>query len=127
MLLLLLSAAAAEGTEIKPVPSTPTDLTCAHENTREYVYYENPDYIYLNSQSHKVVGYDADNTRRDVIFRKPLAECQHTNEDLASGWAAKKIIHLLADKTISINPTEKRLYESEIRKLSSIYGLAIPY
>ena len=75
----------------------------------------------------KVVGYDADGTRRDVIFRKPLAECQHTNEDLASGWAAKKIIHLLADKTISINQAEKRIYENEIRKLSSIYGLAIPY
>ena len=75
----------------------------------------------------KVVGYDSNNTRRDVIFRKSIADCQHTDEDLASGWAAKKIIHLLADKTISINPAEKKLYENEIRKLSTLYGLAIPY
>ena len=75
----------------------------------------------------KVVGYDSNNTRRDVIFRKDIADCQHTDEDLASGWAAKKIIHLLADKTISVNPAEKKLYENEIRKLSSLYGLAIPY
>ena len=75
----------------------------------------------------KVVGYDSNNTRRDVIFRKSIADCQHTDEDLASGWAAKKIIHLLADKTISVNPAEKKLYENEIRKLSTLYGLAIPY
>ena len=75
----------------------------------------------------KIVGYDTNGTRRDVIFRKNIADCPHSNEDLSSGWAAQKIIHLLADKTITLNQNEKKIYESEIRKLSSLYGLAIPY
>lgn len=59
LLLLVTAAAAAEGTAENPDPATPTDLTCAHENTKEYVYYENPEYIRVNTQYHKVVGYDA--------------------------------------------------------------------
>ena len=59
LLLLITAAAAAEGTAANPGLATPTDLTCAHENTKEYVYYENPEYIRVNTQYHKVVGYDA--------------------------------------------------------------------
>ena len=58
-LLLATVAAASEGTAGNPDPATPTDLTCAHENTKEYVFYENPEYIRLDFQSHQVVGYDA--------------------------------------------------------------------
>lgn len=59
LLLLLTAAAAAEGMSGNPDLATPTDLDCAHENTKEYVFYENPEYIRLDNQSHKVVGYDA--------------------------------------------------------------------
>ena len=59
LLLLITAAAAAEGTSGNPDLATPTDLTCAHENTKEYVFYENPEYIRLDYYSHKVVGYDA--------------------------------------------------------------------
>ena len=59
LLLLVTAAAAAEGTGTNPDLATPTDLTCAHENTKEYVYYENPEYIRIDYQYHKVVGYDA--------------------------------------------------------------------
>ena len=59
LLLLLVTAVAAEGTGTNPDLATPTDLTCAHENTKEYVYYENPEYIRVDYQYHKVIGYDA--------------------------------------------------------------------
>ena len=59
LLLLLTAAAVAEGMSGNPDLATPTDLECTHENTREYVFYENPEYIRLDNQSHKVVGYDA--------------------------------------------------------------------
>ena len=59
LILLLVTAAVAEGTGTNPDLATPTDLICAHENTKEYVFYENPDYIRLDYQSHKVIGYDA--------------------------------------------------------------------
>ena len=59
LLLLGTAAAAAEGTGANPDLATPTDLTCAHENTKEYVFYENPEYIRVNYQYHKVIGYDA--------------------------------------------------------------------
>ena len=59
LLLLLVSAAAAEGLSGNPDLATPTDLDCAHENTKEYVYYENPEYIRIDYQIHKVIGYDA--------------------------------------------------------------------
>ena len=59
LLLLLTAAAAAESMSGNPDLATPTDLDCAHENTKEYVFYENPEYIRLDNQSHKVVGYDA--------------------------------------------------------------------
>ena len=58
LLLLLTAAAAAEG-PANPDLATPTDLVCAHENTKEYVFYENPEYIRIDYQIHKVVGYDA--------------------------------------------------------------------
>jgi hypothetical protein len=58
LLLLLTAAAAAEGLA-NPDLATPTDLECAHENTKEYVFYENPEYIRIDSQIHKVVGFDA--------------------------------------------------------------------
>ncbi len=59
LLLLLTVAAAAEGMPGNPDLATPTDLDCAHENTKEYVFYENPEYIRIDYQIHKVVGYDA--------------------------------------------------------------------
>ncbi len=59
LLLLLTVAAAAEGTAGNAGLSTPTDLDCAHEHTKEYVLYENPEYIRMDNQSHKVIGYDA--------------------------------------------------------------------
>ena len=58
-LLLVTVAAAAEGMSGNPDLATPTDLTCAHENTKQYVFYENPEYIRLDFHSHKVIGYDA--------------------------------------------------------------------
>lgn len=59
LFLLLTAAAAAEGMSGNPDLATPTDLDCAHENTKEYVFYENPEYIRMDYQTHKVVGYDA--------------------------------------------------------------------
>ena len=59
LLLLLTAAAAAEGMSGNPDLATPTDLDCAHENTKEYVFYENPEYIRIDYQIHKVVGFDA--------------------------------------------------------------------
>ncbi len=59
LLLLLTAVAAAEGTAGNAGLSTPTDLDCAHEHTKEYVLYENPEYIRMDNQSHKVIGYDA--------------------------------------------------------------------
>ena len=58
LLLLLTAAAAAEGPANTDL-ATPTDLECAHENTKEYVFYENPEYIRIDHQIHKVVGFDA--------------------------------------------------------------------
>ena len=58
LLLLLTAAAAAEGPANTDL-ATPTDLECAHENTKEYVFYENPEYIRIDYQIHKVVGFDA--------------------------------------------------------------------
>ena len=59
LLLVLFTAAAAEGISGNQDLATPTDLTCTHENTREYYFYENPVYVRMNNQEHKVVGNDA--------------------------------------------------------------------
>ena len=71
LLLLLTAAAAAEGMSGNSDLATPTDLTCAHENTKEYVFYENPDYIRLDFHSHKVIGYDA-------VVRTVCLDCGET-------------------------------------------------
>lgn len=75
----------------------------------------------------RVVGYDSHNTRRDVMFRRTIAECEHTDRAIDVEWAAKKIIHLLADKTLAVSPQEKARLDSEINKIKAKFNLAVPY
>ncbi len=75
----------------------------------------------------RVVGYDCHNTRRDVMFRRTIAECEHTDRPIDVEWAAKKIIHLLADKTLAVLPQEKARLDAEINRIKAKFNLAVPY
>ena len=75
----------------------------------------------------RVVGYDCNNTRRDVMFRRTIAECEHTDRAIDVEWAAKKIIHLLADKTLAVSPLEKARLDAEINRIKAKFNLAVPY
>ena len=75
----------------------------------------------------RVVGYDCHNTRRDVMFRRTIAECEHTDRPIDVEWAAKKIIHLLADKTLAVSPQEKARLDAEINRIKVKFNLAVPY
>ncbi len=75
----------------------------------------------------RVVGYDCNNTRRDVMFRRTIAECRHTDKPIDMEWAAKKIIHLLADKTLAVSPQEKAKLEADINRIKAKFNLAVPY
>ena len=75
----------------------------------------------------RVVGYDCNNTRRDVMFRRTIADCEHTDKPIDMEWAAKKIIHLLADKTLAVSPQEKSRYDAEINRIKAKFNLAVPY
>ena len=55
MLLLFAVYCAAEAEE--PVPATPTDLSCLHENTKQTIFFfDSPAYTSVSSTSHKVYG-----------------------------------------------------------------------
>ena len=56
--LMLPAAALGEGTETPETPSTPTDLECGHENTKEIIYFfDSPMYTALgNGSHHRVEG-----------------------------------------------------------------------
>ncbi len=55
MMLLFAVYCAAEAEE--PVPATPTDLSCLHENTKQTIFFfDSPAYTSVSSTSHKVYG-----------------------------------------------------------------------
>lgn len=75
----------------------------------------------------RVIGYDSGDVRRDVMFRKKISECDKTTDPIDKLWAAKKIIHLLSDKTLTVSAAEKKKYDNEINNLKNRFNLAVPY
>ena len=57
LLMLLLFAVYCTAEAEEPVPATPTDLSCLHENTKQTIFFfDSPAYTSVSSTSHKVYG-----------------------------------------------------------------------
>ncbi len=74
-----------------------------------------------------LAGRDAEGAVRDLVFRRQYRDCQPATEELPLQWAAKKIFHLLAQKTLTENPQERARLDQEIQKLGQTYNIYIPY
>ena len=75
----------------------------------------------------RIIGYDSNGIRRDVMFRRAVSECRQATAEIDKEWAAKKIMNLLATKAIAISPDEIARCEAEIRRLKARFDLAVPY
>lgn len=74
-----------------------------------------------------VVGYDASGKKRDLIFKCNFADCERTRMEIDKQWCANKILHLLADRTLTFGIPSKNLKDAEIKRLASQFNLAVPY
>ncbi len=74
-----------------------------------------------------LAGKDAEGDVRDLVFRRKYRDCQTATEELPIHWAAKKIFHLIAQKTLSENPQERTRLDQEIQQLGLDFKLYIPY
>ena len=74
-----------------------------------------------------LIGKDYSNTTRDIVLRFNLPNCRRTDAPIDKRWAATKILHLVADKTLSTEPAEKERCTNEIKSLAMQFGLSVPY
>lgn len=74
-----------------------------------------------------LVGKDHANTNRDIVLRFNLQNCRRTDAPIDKQWAATKILHLVADRTLSTDPAEKTKYTNEIKRLAMRFNLSVPY
>ncbi|HOG51037.1 MAG TPA: VWA domain-containing protein, partial [Lentisphaeria bacterium] len=74
-----------------------------------------------------LAGRDAEGSVRDLVFRRQYHDCQTASEELPLQWAAKKIFHLLAQRTLTEDPQERLRLDQEIQKLGQSYNIYIPY
>ena len=71
----------------------------------------------------RVVGRNRDGGREELILRKRLSEAQPGGQSLALRWAAQKIYHLIAERSMGNNPNA----DAEIAALTKKYNIAVPY
>lgn len=74
-----------------------------------------------------LAGRDAEGNVRDLVFRRQYRDCQTASEELPLHWAAKKIFHLLSQRTLTEDPQERFRLNQEIQRLGKNYNIYIPY
>ncbi|MGN0867776.1 MAG: VWA domain-containing protein [Oligosphaeraceae bacterium] len=74
-----------------------------------------------------LTGRDAQGKPRDLLFRRPLAQCPRGQDTLPAQWAAQKILFLLSRMNLSENPAEQESLRERIETLKKQYGILSPY
>ncbi len=74
-----------------------------------------------------LTGRDAQGTPRDLLFRRPLAQCPRGQDTLPAQWAAQKILFLLSRMNLSENPAEQESLRERMETLKKQYGILSPY
>ena len=85
---------------------------------------------YSNAQTELLLtltGVDASGTRRNLVFRKPFADCPPADKSLPTEWAGQKILYLIALKTWTEDKVTRDAYDREIRRLTTKYQVYAPY
>ncbi|MBR0458177.1 MAG: VWA domain-containing protein [Victivallales bacterium] len=72
-------------------------------------------------------GTDAAGKRRDLVFQRNLDEAPRSQDDLGRQWASQKILHLLADRTLTQSTVRRASLQREIRALGTAFSIAVPY
>ena len=85
---------------------------------------------FLNTDKELVItllGKDHSNTTRDIVLRFNLPNCRRTDAPIDKQWAATKILHLVADRTLSTDEAQKLRCTNEIKALAMKFSLSVPY
>jgi len=72
-------------------------------------------------------GKDYEGTTRDIVLRFNLANCRRTDAPIDKQWAATKILHLVADRTLSTDEAQRNRCTNEIKALAMKFALSVPY
>ena len=75
----------------------------------------------------RFTGLDAKGRKRDLIFRRRLADCETGTPQLAKNWAGQKILHLLAMRNSTDNPNTIRMLNNQIAQLSRQFSIYTSY
>ena len=71
----------------------------------------------------QVVGRNQQGKREELILQKKLSESAAGGPALATGWAAQKIYHLIAERSLN----KAAGVTEEIERLSETFGIEVPY
>ena len=74
-----------------------------------------------------LLGKDHSNTTRDIVLRFNLPNCRRTDAPIDKQWTATKILHLVADRTLSTDEVQKTRCTNEIKALAMKFSLSVPY
>ncbi|MFT5130130.1 MAG: Ca-activated chloride channel family protein, partial [Rhodothermales bacterium] len=71
----------------------------------------------------QIVGRNSAGKREELILQKKLSESAAGGPALIQGWAAQKIYHLIAERSLNKAPG----ITEEIDRLSKEHGIEVPY
>lgn len=72
-------------------------------------------------------GRDASGARRDLVFRRRYRDCLPAGPELPQQWAGQKILHLLAERTLTVEPQARVQLQREIRRVAAEHNVFVPY
>ena len=72
-------------------------------------------------------GRDASGARRDLVFRRRYRDCLPAGPELPQQWAGQKILHLLAERTLIVEPQARVQLQREIRRVAAEHNVFVPY
>lgn len=72
-------------------------------------------------------GRDASGAMRDLVFRRRYRDCLPAGPELPQQWAAQKILHLLAERALLVDPQAREHQQREIRRVAAEHNVFVPY
>jgi hypothetical protein len=72
-------------------------------------------------------GRDASGALRDLVFRRRYRDCLPAGPELPQQWAAQKILHLLAERCLELDPQARAQLQREIRQVAGEHSVFVPY
>ncbi len=72
----------------------------------------------------QITGRNATGKLEELVYKGNVRNASTTKHNLAADWAAQKIFHLIAERTLA---ADRKVYGQKIRRLSRKYNLYIPY